>query len=118
MKRSRKNPNFSKNFLLTNEVSLKNIGGPIAIGKVATDSFNTSLSYFFQIMALISVNLGIINLFPIPVLDGGHIMFILLEIINRGPLSRKKMELAQQFGLSLLLLLTFAALVNDFSRLF
>jgi len=104
--------------LITNEVSLKNIGGPIAIGKVATDSFNTSLSYFFQIMALISVNLGIINLFPIPVLDGGHIMFIFLEIVNRGPLSRRKMEIAQQFGLSLLLLLTFAALFNDFSRLF
>jgi len=104
--------------LITNEVSLKNIGGPIAIGKVAADSFNTSLSYFFQIMALISVNLGIINLFPIPVLDGGHIMFIILEILNRGPLSRRKMEIAQQFGLSLLLLLTFAALFNDFSRLF
>ena len=104
--------------LLTSEVSLKNVGGPIAIGKVATDSFNTSLSYFFQIMALISVNLGVINLFPIPVLDGGHIMFIFLEILNRGPLSRRKMEIAQQFGLSLLLLLTFAALFNDFSRLF
>ena len=67
--------------LITSEVSLKNIGGPISIGKVATDSFNTSLSYFFQIMALISVNLGVINLFPIPVLDGGHILFIGLEIL-------------------------------------
>ena len=104
--------------LITSEVSFKNIGGPISIGKVATDSFNTSLSYFFQIMALISVNLGVINLFPIPVLDGGHIMFIGLEILNRGPLSRRKMEIAQQFGLSILLLLTFAALFNDFSRLF
>jgi len=104
--------------LITSEVSFKNIGGPISIGKVATDSFNTSISYFFQIMALISVNLGVINLFPIPVLDGGHIMFIILEILNRGPLSRRKMEIAQQFGLSILLLLTFAALFNDFSRLF
>ena len=104
--------------LITNEVSIKNIGGPISIGKVATDSFNTSLSYFFQIMALISVNLGVINLFPIPVLDGGHIMFIFLEILNRGPLSRRKMEIAQQFGLSVLLLMMFAALFNDFSRLF
>ena len=69
-------------------------------------------------MALISVNLGVINLFPIPVLDGGHIMFIIMEIFNRGPLSRRKMEIAQQFGLSLLLLLTVAALYNDFSRLF
>jgi regulator of sigma E protease len=104
--------------LITQEVSLKSVGGPIAISKVAADSFNTSLSYFFQIMALISINLGIINLFPIPVLDGGHIMFILLEIVNRGPLSRRKMEIAQQFGLSLLLLLTFVALFNDFSKMF
>lgn len=104
--------------LITNEVSLKNIGGPLAIGKVAADSFNTSLSYFFQVMALISVNLGVINLFPIPVLDGGHIMFIGLEILNRGPLSQRKMEIAQQFGLSLLLMLTFAALFNDFTRFF
>jgi len=104
--------------LITNEVSFKNIGGPIAIGQVAVNSFNLSLSYFFQIMALISINLFIINLFPIPVLDGGHILFIFLEIINRGPLSRRKMEIAQQLGLSLLLILTFAALFNDFSRLF
>ena len=104
--------------LITSEVSIKNIGGPISIGKSAADSFQTSLSYFFQIMALISVNLGVINLFPIPVLDGGHIMFIIMEIVNRGPLSRRKMEIAQQFGLSLLLLLTVAALYNDFSRLF
>ena len=104
--------------LITSEVSIKNIGGPLSIGQVAAESFKTSLSYFFQIMALISVNLGVINLFPIPVLDGGHIMFIIMEIFNRGPLSRRKMEIAQQFGLSLLLLLTVAALYNDFSRLF
>ena len=104
--------------LITAEVSLKNIGGPIAIGKVASDSFNTSLSYFFQLMALISVNLGVINLFPIPVLDGGHIMFIFLETLNGGPLSRRKLEIAQQFGLSLLLLLMVGALFNDFVRFF
>jgi len=100
------------------ETSLKNIGGPIMIGKVASDSFNTSLSYFFQLMALISVNLGVINLFPIPVLDGGHIVFIILETLNGGPLSRRKLEIAQQFGLSLLLLLMVGALFNDFTRIF
>ncbi len=104
--------------LITAEVSLKAVGGPLSIGKVAADSFQTSLSYFFQIMALISVNLGIINLFPIPVLDGGHIFFIILETINRGPLSRRKLEIAQQFGLSILLLLMVAALFNDFTRFF
>ncbi|NOT77427.1 MAG: RIP metalloprotease RseP [Bacteriovoracaceae bacterium] len=104
--------------LITNQVSLKSIGGPLAIGKVAHDSFNTSLSYFFQLMALISVNLGVINLFPIPVLDGGHIMFIALEIINRGPLSRRKMEIAQQVGLSVLLMLMVGAIFNDVTRFF
>jgi len=104
--------------LITAEVSFKTIGGPLAIGKVASDSFHTSLSYFFQLMALISVNLGVINLFPIPVLDGGHILFILLEVINGGPVSRRKMEIAQQVGLSLLLLLMFGALFNDFTRFF
>jgi len=104
--------------LFTNEVSLKNVGGPIAIAKVAADSFNISLSYFFKLMALISVNLGVINLFPIPVLDGGHILFIIFEIFNKGPLSRRKMEIAQQFGASLLFLLIFAALFNDISKFF
>jgi regulator of sigma E protease len=104
--------------LLTNQVSLKSIGGPLSIGKVAHDSFNTSLSYFFQLMALISVNLGVINLFPIPVLDGGHILFIILEVINGGPLSRRKMELAQQIGLSLLLMLMVGAIFNDVTRFF
>ncbi len=104
--------------LVMAEVSFKTIGGPLAIGKVASDSFNTSMSYFFQLMALISVNLGVINLFPIPVLDGGHIMFIFLEILNRGPISRRKMEIAQQVGLSLLLMLMVGAIFNDFSRFF
>lgn len=104
--------------LMTGQISFKSIGGPIAIGQVASDSYQTSISYFFQLMALISINLGVINLFPIPILDGGHIMFILLEIINRGPISRRKMELAQQFGLSLLLILMVGAIVNDVSRFF
>ena len=104
--------------LITGEVSVKQIGGPFAIGKVASDSFNMSLSYFFQLMALISVNLGLINLFPIPVLDGGHIMFIGLEILNGGPISRRKMEIAQQIGLSFLLMLMVGAIFNDISNLF
>jgi regulator of sigma E protease len=104
--------------LFTAEVPLKSIGGPLAIGKVASDTFEVGLSMFFRLMALISINLGIINLFPIPVLDGGHIVFIGLELVNGGPLSRKKMQMAQQVGFSLLLLLIFVALFNDFSRFF
>lgn len=104
--------------LITQKVSFKSVGGPIAISKVASDSFNMSLSYFFQLMAFFSINLGIINLLPIPVLDGGHVMFIGLELVNGGPLSRRKMEIAQQVGLSLLLMLILGSLFNDFSRFF
>lgn len=104
--------------LITREVSLNNIGGPLAIGKVASDSLNISLSMFFRLMAIISINLGVINLFPIPVLDGGHIMFLIFETINGGPLSRRKLEIAQKFGVSILFLLIFVALFNDISRLF
>lgn len=104
--------------LITGEVSLKHVGGPLAIGKVASDSFDISLSMFFRLMALISINLGVINLFPIPVLDGGHIVFLGLEFLNGGPLSRKKMQYAQQVGMSLLFLLIFVALFNDITRFF
>ncbi len=102
--------------LITGKMSFKNIGGPIAIGKVAADSLEVGIAYFLRLMALISVNLAIINLFPIPVLDGGHILFIGVEIANRGPLSRRKIELAQQFGMAILLLLIIMALFNDLSR--
>jgi regulator of sigma E protease len=104
--------------LISGEVGLKNIGGPLAIGKVASDSFGISLSMFFRLMAIISINLGMINLFPIPVLDGGHIVFLFLELVNGGPLSKKKMMIAQQLGMSMLFLLIFVALFNDISRLF
>ncbi len=104
--------------LILGEVSMKNLGGPLTIGKVASDSFNVGISMFLRLMAIISINLGLINLFPIPVLDGGHIVFIVLEFFNKGPLSKKKMQVAQQIGMSLLFLLIFVSLFNDFSRLF
>lgn len=104
--------------LITNQVSFKAVGGVFTIGKVANDSFKISFSYFLQLMALISINLGVINLFPMLPLDGGHIMFIVLELINRGPISRRKMEIAQQIGLSILLMLMVGSIFNDVSRFF
>lgn len=104
--------------LITNQVPFKSVGGVFTIGKVANDSFKISISYFLQLMALISINLGIINLFPMLPLDGGHIMFIVLELINRGPVSRRKMEIAQQIGLSILLMLMVGSIFNDVSRFF
>ncbi|MCK5882890.1 MAG: RIP metalloprotease RseP [Bacteriovoracaceae bacterium] len=104
--------------LLSAKVSFKNVGGPLMIGKYASDTFRMSFSFFMQFMAIVSVNLALINLFPIPVLDGGHILFIILEFVNRGPLSNRKVEIAQQIGLSLLLLLMISAIFNDVTRFF
>lgn len=104
--------------LFTSSQSLKSIGGPIAIGQVASEYFKIGLTKFLSLMALMSINLGVLNLFPIPVLDGGHILFIFVELLNRGPLSKKKMQIAMQIGFSFLIALTFLALFNDVSRLF
>lgn len=104
--------------LITREASMDQLGGPIAIGKVATDSFYLGLGPFLSLMAIFSINLGLLNLLPIPVLDGGHIVFIILELVNRGPLSKKKLMVAQQVGFSLLMLLMGYALFNDVRRLF
>ncbi|MBL7663911.1 MAG: RIP metalloprotease RseP [Bacteriovoracaceae bacterium] len=103
--------------LVLGQVSVKNIGGPLLIGKAATDSLDISLSYFFRLMAIISINLGLINLFPIPVLDGGHILFLLFEAVKRGPMSKKTLELAHQFGFSILMFLVGYALYNDIVRI-
>ncbi|MCB9094478.1 MAG: RIP metalloprotease RseP [Halobacteriovoraceae bacterium] len=102
--------------LFVSKASLQSLGGPVAIATVASDSLSVGLAQFFRLMAIISINLAIINLFPIPVLDGGHIVFLVIEFFNRGPLSRRKLEIAQQLGLSLLLLLIFIALYNDVTR--
>ena len=69
-------------------------------------------------MGIISINLFIINLLPIPILDGGHLLFYCIEALRGAPLSMKKMEIAQQIGLAVLMSLMVFALFNDFSRLF
>lgn len=104
--------------LVENKISPKNIGGVIAIGQAASDSFKMGWDYFLQMMALISVNLFILNLLPIPVLDGGHLIFYAIEAIKGSPISIKKMAIAQQVGMILLMSLMVFAFFNDFSRLF
>ena len=104
--------------ILFGNISSCNLSGPISIAETSGQMVKQGSMNYLWFIAVLSTAIGMINLFPIPVLDGGHIMFIIMEIVNRGPLSRRKMEVAQQFGLSLLLLLTVAALYNDFSRLF
>lgn len=104
--------------LIFGEVSIKNIGGPFAIANVAANSFSISYSMFFRLMALISINLGLINLFPIPVLDGGHIVMLGIEAIYGGPLPKNILMRMQQVGVSLLFVLMFVAIFNDVSRFF
>ena len=103
--------------LLSGDLSLTNLSGPISIAKGAGVSSQIGLVYYLSFMALISVNLGIMNLFPLPVLDGGHLVFLAAEGIMRKPLSEKIQEVSYRIGATLLLMLTLFALFNDFARL-
>lgn len=100
------------------EVSAKNIGGFLSIGQMAKRSWQMGIGQFLNIMGIISINLFILNLLPVPVLDGGHLVFYTIEAVRGAPLSMKKLELAQQVGMILLLGLMAFALFNDVSRIF
>ena len=103
--------------LITGVVSLDNLSGPISIAKGAGSTASFGLVYFLGFLALVSVNLGIINLFPLPVLDGGHLLFFVIEAIKGSPVSEKVQEYAFKFGAAVLVCLMGIALFNDFVRL-
>ncbi|MEW6777463.1 MAG: RIP metalloprotease RseP [Bdellovibrionota bacterium] len=103
--------------LIVGDVPRDQIGGPIEIGAQLKRASEQGLGRFLFLLALISINLGILNLLPIPVLDGGHILFFLVEALNRKPVSLKAREIAQQVGLSLLLLLMLFAFYNDIRKI-
>ena len=98
-------------------VPLKTVGGPIMIGQLAGDIARENLGYLFPFMAVISINLAILNLLPVPVLDGGMILFLLIEIVIRKPISIKKREMAQKIGFFLLILLMAVVFYNDLIRI-
>ena len=98
------------------KVSLATIGGPIAVYDVVGDEGAKGVSYFVWAMAVISINLGLINLLPIPVLDGGHMLFFLFEALLRRPLPLRVRELASLAGLIVLLCLMAIAFKNDVER--
>lgn len=100
------------------KISPKNIGGVLSIGQAASETYKMGITQFLQMMAIISVNLFILNLLPVPVLDGGHLVFYIIEAVKGAPLSIRKMEVAQQVGMALLMSLMIFALFNDFTRLF
>ena len=103
--------------LVAGIVSLDNLSGPISIAKGAGSSADYGLVYFLSFLALISVNLGIINLFPLPVLDGGHLVYFLIEAVTGKPVSEKIQEVGFRIGAAILMLLMGIALFNDFARL-
>ncbi|MDY6972897.1 MAG: RIP metalloprotease RseP [Thermodesulfobacteriota bacterium] len=99
-------------------VSIKTLGGPVLIGQMTGQLAQENLSYLIPFMAIISVNLGILNLFPIPILDGGLIVFLLTELLLGRPVSLKTREIAQKVGLALLIFLMLFVTYNDLSRIF
>ena len=102
--------------LITGDVSVKNLSGPIAIAQGAGDSAGYGFVYFLGFLALISINLGIINLLPLPVLDGGHLLYYLIELLTGKPVPENVQEAGFKFGALALLALMGIALFNDFSR--
>jgi regulator of sigma E protease len=98
------------------KIPAKDIGGPILIVQAAGQQARMGLEYLLHFMAVISVNLGVLNLLPIPVLDGGHFLFFALEAVLRRPLDIRHREIAQQVGLVVLICLMAFAFYNDIAR--
>lgn len=102
--------------LLTREVSARQLGGPIAIFRLSAESARWGFEYLLQLLILISINLGLINLFPIPALDGGHIVIALFEAIRRKRLSKRSRMIVQQIGYAIILILIIFVTFNDITR--
>jgi regulator of sigma E protease len=104
--------------LIKGDISTDTLGGPIMIAQMAGDSAKAGVGSLIFFIALISINLAVINLLPIPVLDGGHLLFFLIEAIKGSPVSIKIREVAQQVGLFILILLMILVFYNDIHRIF
>jgi len=104
--------------MATGQVSLKNLSGPITIADYAGQSAQIGWISYLVFIALISISLGVLNLLPIPLLDGGHLMYYIIEITKGSPVSAKTMEMGQQVGMGILFVLMAFALYNDITRLF
>jgi len=100
------------------EVSLKNMSGPLSIADIAGSSANAGLAYFLSFLAMVSISLGILNLLPIPLLDGGQIVYQLAEGVKGSPLSERAMMVGQQIGIFFIIALTSFAFYNDIVRIF
>ena len=103
--------------MIAGEISSKNIGGPLTIANMAGEVGAQGMSKVVSLIALLSINLGVLNLLPIPILDGGHLLFFAIEGVLRKPLGERQREIAQQVGLFLLVGIMVFALWNDIERL-
>jgi regulator of sigma E protease len=103
--------------MVTGDVSVKNISGPINIGQIAGDSAQRGATYFLGFLAVVSISLGVLNLLPIPVLDGGQIVYQFIEMLKGSPMTERAQMLGQQVGIFALLLLMSFAFYNDIARI-
>jgi len=104
--------------IISGDASLKNISGPITMADYAGQSAQAGLFTFIGYLALISISLGVLNLLPVPLLDGGHLMYYLAEILKGSPVSDRVLEVGQRIGMAVLAMLMALAFFNDLSRLF
>jgi regulator of sigma E protease len=103
--------------MLLGELSWKHLSGPVTIADFAGQSAQLGWVAYLTFLALISISLGVLNLLPVPLLDGGHLMYYLIEIAKGKPVSERAMELGQRVGLALLLVMMAFAFYNDLNRL-
>jgi regulator of sigma E protease len=103
--------------MITGDVSVKNISGPINIAQFAGDSAQRGMRYFLGFLAMISISLGVLNLLPVPVLDGGQIVYQTIEGLKGSPLSERAQIIGQQFGILALIMLMSFAFYNDIARI-
>ena len=103
--------------LIKGEASAKSISGPVGIAGYAADSFSSGYTSFLGLLAMLSISIGILNLLPIPMLDGGHLMYYLVEFIIRRPVPERVQLIFQQVGMTFLILLSIFALYNDLLRI-
>src|SRR6185312_10150609 len=103
--------------MVTGQASLKNLSGVITIAQAANTSAQLGLAWFLNFLAVISLSLAILNLLPIPILDGGHLLYYLIELIKGSPVSDRAQVAGQYVGLTLLLAMMSLAFYNDILRL-